>query len=168
MSGEFCLNQSKTPDHKYLFVYSFYTQLKVIKGTAVIGDNMVLQGGEKHCNSCGATTRNMMGSRFVPSPGQTSDATTLEKKFTGHDRSATSHFIYLLQLFCTIFSGALFQNASAFQSSRSASYSPVCLRPKRVKHMGGDVFCHPYLEIKGCGELLFLVSHRPELLLYNS
>lgn len=58
------LNQSKTPDHKYLFVYSFYTQLKVIKGTTVLGDNMVLQDGEKHCNSCGATTQNQDGVTF--------------------------------------------------------------------------------------------------------
>lgn len=64
VSGEFCHKQSKTPDRKYLFVYSFYTQLKVIKGTTVLGDNMVLQGGEKHCNSCGATTRTKMGVTF--------------------------------------------------------------------------------------------------------
>lgn len=111
VSGEFCLNQSKTPDRKYLFVYSFYTQLKVIKGTTVLGDNMVLQGSEKHCNSCGATTRTKMGSRFVPLPDKTSDTKQTNKKPT----TGLPHFIlYFLQPFCTISSGALYNNASAF------------------------------------------------------
>lgn len=30
-----CLNESKTPDHIYLFVYSLYTQLTEGKGTTV-------------------------------------------------------------------------------------------------------------------------------------
>lgn len=156
VSGEFCHNQSKTPDRKYLFVYSFYTQLKVIKGTTVLGDNMVLQGGEKHCNSCGATTRTKMGSRFVPSPGETSDAKQTNKEKKTRQVCHISFYIfyslfvqYPLVLFTTM--------PQPFDLRKSASYSTACLRPKRVKtgHMGGDVFCHPYLEIKGCGELLF-------------
>lgn len=35
--------------------------------------------------------------------------TKKKKTITGQARSATSHFIYLLQSFCTIFSGALFK-----------------------------------------------------------
>lgn len=139
VSGELCLNQSKTPVHKYLFVYSFYTQLKVIKGTTVIDDNMVLQGGEKHCNSCGATTRKKKNklitmvtfctvvriNEWLKPWGKTKKKKQINEKKIGQARSATSHFIYLLQSFCTIFSGALFKKTKK-QRHLSLSILEVC------------------------------------------
>lgn len=55
--GSFVLTNPKHQiTNTSLFTVSIYTT-EGNKGTTVIGDNMVLQGGEKHCNSCGATTQ---------------------------------------------------------------------------------------------------------------
>lgn len=94
---------------------------------------MVLQGGEKHCNSCGATTTNkIVGSCFVASPGKTNE------RLKTNVMPGLSHLIlYLLQPFCTIFSGALLK-----KKRLSLSVFEVCFLSVRLQssHMGGDVF----------------------------
>lgn len=51
---------------------------------------------------------------------------TKKRTITGQARSATSHFIYLLQSFCTIFSGALFKKKKKKQRHLSLSILEVC------------------------------------------
>lgn len=120
---------------------------------------MVLQGGEKHCNSCGATTRNkIMGSRFVPSPGKTNDWNLEKKKNTGQARSATSHFISFTAFLYNIL-WCSFQkkkkHASAFQSLRFASFSMPANRTHETSHMGGDVFVIHTLKSKAVVSYFF-------------
>lgn len=119
---------------------------------------MVLQGGEKHCNSCGATTRNkIMESRFVPSPGKTNDW-NLErgkKKNTGQARSAVISFTAFLYniLWCSFQKKK--NHASAFQSLRSASFSMPAIRTHETSHMGGDVFVIHTLKSKAVVSYFF-------------
>lgn len=94
---------------------------------------------------------------------------------TGQARSATSHFISFTAflyniLWCSFQKKKEKKNthASAFQSLRSASFSMPAIRTHETGHMGGDVFVIHTLKSKAVVSYVFLVSHRPESLLYNS
>lgn len=133
---------------------------------------MVLQGGEKHCNSCGATLLETRSRGHVLYRRQVKRTTeTLNKKANRKkkiDRSSQVCHIsfYIFYSLFVQYSLVLFwkkerkknTHASAFQSLRSASFSMPAIRTHETSHMGGDVFVIQTLKSKAVWWAIFLSS----------